>query len=83
MSFGDSNQMDRAQAAELQQFVEEEQRKAAFQEMISRLTDTCWDKCVGKPGNSLSSSERSCLANCVERFLDTTQTIVKRLSSNK
>ena len=33
-------------------FLEEEKRKAMFNEVVSKLADVCFDKCV-KPGASL------------------------------
>lgn len=29
-----------------------EQAKAQMQQTVARLTDTCWDKCIGTPGGS-------------------------------
>ncbi|KAI9476338.1 MAG: Tim10/DDP family zinc finger-domain-containing protein [Benjaminiella poitrasii] len=64
---------------ELGQFLEAEQAKARVQQTVHSLTDTCWDKCISKVNNKLDRSEESCLANCVDRFLDTSMFIVKRL----
>ncbi|KAF7726905.1 Mitochondrial import inner membrane translocase subunit tim8 [Apophysomyces ossiformis] len=64
---------------ELAQFLEAENAKARIQQTVHSLTDTCWDKCVGKVNNKLDRSEEACLSNCVERFLDTSLFIVKRL----
>lgn len=58
---------------ELQQFLLNEQAKAQMQQTVARLTDTCWDKCVGTPGRSLSSREEACLSDCAKRFIETTQ----------
>jgi import inner membrane translocase subunit TIM8 len=66
--------------AELAKFLEAEQAKARLQQSIHTFTDLCWDRCItGKIGSSLSSSEKSCLGNCVDRFLDTSLLVVKRL----
>ena len=54
---------DEKQARELQSFMEMENQKAVIQAAIGKLTETCFDKCVTKPGNKLDSSE----ANCGER----------------
>ncbi|KAI7892311.1 Tim10/DDP family zinc finger-domain-containing protein [Mucor mucedo] len=64
---------------ELAQFLEAEQAKARVQEVVHNMTDTCWDKCISKVNNKLDRSEEACLANCVDRFLDTSLFIVKRL----
>ncbi|CAN8066074.1 unnamed protein product [Agarophyton chilense] len=66
-------------AAAMQAFIQEENQKAAVQQIISKLTDTCWDKCMGKPGAKLSSWETDCISNCAERFLDTSIFIVQRM----
>jgi import inner membrane translocase subunit TIM8 len=71
--------LNEEQQAKLQEFLEIEQQKAKFQSVVHSFTELCWDKCIGKPGTALSSSENSCLAYCVERFLDTSLTIVNRL----
>ncbi|KAK9684323.1 hypothetical protein RND81_10G202300 [Saponaria officinalis] len=67
---------------DLQKFLEVEKQKAMFQEMISKLTSQCWDKCItGTPGSKFSSSEATCLSNCAQRYLDVTQLIVKKFHS--
>ena len=41
------------------------------------MAQTCWDKCMGSPGNYLSSRETACFENCAKRFLETTQLIMQ------
>ncbi|KAL6778803.1 TIM8 [Auxenochlorella protothecoides x Auxenochlorella symbiontica] len=72
---------DQKVSPQLQQFIMEEQAKAQLQQTVARLTDECWDKCMGTPGSSLSSRETACLDNCARRFLDTTQFVVKYFQS--
>ena len=71
---------DAAASAQLQAFLEREQQVAQVQQIISVLTDVCWDKCISSPGGSLSGRESSCLENCAKRFIDTTQFILQRAS---
>ncbi|KAF6161571.1 hypothetical protein GIB67_009450 [Kingdonia uniflora] len=74
--------MDHRPSAELEQFLEQERQKALLQEMVSKLTDVCWDKCItGTPGNKFSNSESSCLSNCAQRYMDMSMMIVKRFQS--
>lgn len=74
------DETDPRAAAAMQAFIQEENQKAAVQQIISKLTNTCWDKCMSsKPGNKLSSWESDCIANCAERFLDTSLLIVQRM----
>ncbi|CDS03774.1 hypothetical protein LRAMOSA01175 [Lichtheimia ramosa] len=75
---GNFNEQDQR---ELAQFLEGENAKARVQQTVHTLTDGCWDKCISKINNKLDRSEEACLANCVERFLDTSMFIVKRLES--
>ncbi|CEJ87616.1 Putative Zn-finger protein [[Torrubiella] hemipterigena] len=59
--------------ADLRQFLANEEQRAMIQSQTHKLTQMCWKRCVtGNIRNSkLDSSEETCLANCVERFLDT------------
>eukprot|EP00850_Spirogloea_muscicola_P002391 SM000009S23520 [mRNA] locus=s9:523846:528399:+ [translate_table: standard] len=67
---------------ELQQFLEQEKQKAMLNELVAKLTDVCWDKCIsGAPGSKFSSGEASCLSNCAQRFLETSSIILRRFES--
>ncbi|KMZ67001.1 Mitochondrial import inner membrane translocase subunit Tim8 [Zostera marina] len=67
---------------ELQHFLEQEKQKAMVSEMVGKLTNVCWDKCItGSPGNKLSSGETGCLANCAQRYMDMSIIIMKRFQS--
>lgn len=72
---------DQAAQRELQDFLKMEQQKAQFQEQVHEFTDMCFDKCITKLGNKLDKSDEGCLTNCVERFLDTSSFLLKRLQS--
>ena len=60
-------------------FLEEEKRKAMFNEVVSKLADVCFDKCVAKPGASLDRYETACLSQCALRYLETGQVIMGRI----
>jgi import inner membrane translocase subunit TIM8 len=60
-----------------------EQHKAVFNELVSLITNKCFEKCVGSPGKSLSSSEQACVSQCTLRFLETNQVILQRLQQQK
>ena len=74
---------DERQQKELQSFMEMENQKAVIQAAISKLTETCFDKCVSKPGNKLDSSEANCIANCAGRYLDNSVFVVNRMMAKK
>jgi|TARA_B110000977_G_scaffold199489_2_gene287039 import inner membrane translocase subunit TIM8 len=64
---------------EMANFLEEEKRKAMFNEVVSKLADVCFDKCVSKPGSSLDRYETACLSQCALRYLETGQVIMGRI----
>ena len=37
---------------------------------LQTVRDRCFDKCITRPGTSMSSSEVSCLAKCCDRYID-------------
>ncbi|GAQ81229.1 TIM8 mitochondrial import inner membrane translocon protein [Klebsormidium nitens] len=67
-----------APSFELQQFLEQEKQKAMVNELVAKLTDSCWEKCMGTPGSKLSSGETACFSNCAQRFLETSQLILQK-----
>lgn len=64
---------------QLQEFILTETQKQRFQVLVHGLTDTCWETCMGKPYSKLDSKTENCIMNCVERFIDATTFITKRL----
>lgn len=34
-----------------------------------KLQENCFDKCVPKPGSSLSSGEQTCMTTCMEKYM--------------
>ncbi|KAI0082187.1 hypothetical protein K474DRAFT_1634141 [Panus rudis PR-1116 ss-1] len=79
-----ADKFDEATQKELATFMEQEQAQARLHSSIHTLTSTCWDKCItGTPSSSFSRYEQGCLANCVERFLDTSLFLVKRIEEQR
>lgn len=66
---------------ELQRLVMMETQRAQFTNNVHSLTDTCWDMCVDKIYNKPDTKAQKCVANCVERFVDTSFFIANKLSS--
>ncbi|KAL1923134.1 uncharacterized protein VTP21DRAFT_9510 [Calcarisporiella thermophila] len=73
------SELDEQSQRELAKFLENENAKLRLQNSIHTFTDMCWDKCITKVGNRLERNDETCLTNCVERFLDTSLFIVRRL----
>lgn len=57
--------------------VQQELQMAYVQEFYTTVRDKCFDKCITKPSNSLSSSEQQCLARCCDRYTEATQIVTK------
>ncbi|XP_013112407.1 mitochondrial import inner membrane translocase subunit Tim8 [Stomoxys calcitrans] len=66
--------------SELQEFLMIEKQKAQVNAQIHEFNEICWDKCIGKPGSKLDSATETCLANCVDRFIDTSLLITQRFA---
>ncbi|KAM0849529.1 hypothetical protein ACQ4PT_053680 [Festuca glaucescens] len=67
---------------DLQRLLEQEKERMMVNEIVSKLTSECWDKCItGAPGSKFSSGETTCMTNCAQRFLDMTQIIARKLGS--
>ncbi|KAI3941617.1 hypothetical protein MKX01_018207 [Papaver californicum] len=74
--------MDGMSSPALQQFIEQEKQRAMLNEMVGKLTDACWDKCItSTPGAKFSSGESSCLSNCAQRYMDMSMIIMKHFQS--
>lgn len=48
---------------------------------IQTLRAKCFDKCITKPGSSLSGSESSCISRCMDRYVEATGIISRALFS--
>ncbi|KAI0757159.1 Tim10/DDP family zinc finger-domain-containing protein [Daedaleopsis nitida] len=78
-----SLKLDPSSQKELEQFIETEQAQARVQSQIHNLTSLCWDKCVGSISSGFSGKEQSCLANCVDRFFDTSAFLVRKVEEKR
>lgn len=67
---------------ELQSFIQQQTQKAELQARVHQLHDICWERCMDKPKNKLDSRLESCMSNCVERFIDTSFFITKRIQQH-
>jgi len=63
----------------LQGALQQEQQRAMVQGVIAKLSEMCFDMCIKKPDSKLSSSEQSCVSNCVNRYLDTSVFVAQRM----
>lgn len=68
--------MDSREQQELSQAL---QQQAALMGNFAAVTHKCFNKCITKPGKTLSYSEESCVTNCVDRYSDTQLFLVERI----
>ncbi|KIY68829.1 hypothetical protein CYLTODRAFT_421282 [Cylindrobasidium torrendii FP15055 ss-10] len=38
--------------------------------LVENMNNKCYTACIPQPGAAISNSEKTCLANCQERFMD-------------
>ncbi|XP_055547833.1 mitochondrial import inner membrane translocase subunit Tim13-like [Wyeomyia smithii] len=58
------------QKDELMSQVKQQIALANAQELLTKMTEKCFKKCIGKPGTELDSSEQKCIAMCMDRYMD-------------
>ena len=65
--------------AQLASFIEQENQKQRYQSVVHTLTEQCWDLCAPSISGRLDGRSETCLANCVERFIDSSNYIINKL----
>ena len=55
------------QKGEIMQAVQQQVALANMQELLQKVTDKCFKKCITSPGSSLGSSDQKCLSLCMDR----------------
>jgi len=80
-SSNSSGGMNGAQRAELMDQVKSQLLVASLQELLSKMSDKCFKKCVYKPGAQLDNSEQKCISMCMDRYMDAWNTVSKTYQS--
>merc|ERR1712043_56797 len=65
------------QKEELMKTVQTQVALANMQELLTKITDKCFKKCIASPGSSLAGSDQKCLAMCMDRYMDTFNLVSK------
>mmetsp|Transcript_3573 Transcript_3573/g.5560 ORF Transcript_3573/g.5560 Transcript_3573/m.5560 type:complete len:82 (+) Transcript_3573:100-345(+) len=63
--------------------VKAEVQAQMMQELVGKITESCFKKCTGKSGDGLDSREQSCLSNCVDRYFETMNVVNHTLASRQ
>ncbi|XP_014291914.1 mitochondrial import inner membrane translocase subunit Tim13 [Halyomorpha halys] len=73
----DSRSLSSSQKEELIENVKQQIAIANAQELITKMSEKCFKKCISKPGASLDNSEQKCVAMCMDRYLETWNLVSK------
>ncbi|KAK3944678.1 putative mitochondrial import inner membrane translocase [Diplogelasinospora grovesii] len=46
-----------------------ESNTANARQLIEKINENCFEKCIPKPGSSLSSGEKTCVTACMEKYM--------------
>lgn len=63
----DLGSMSSTQKSDLMDQVKQQIALANAQELLTKMTEKCFKKCISKPGTELDSSEQKCVAMCMDR----------------
>ncbi|KAJ4310194.1 protein translocase subunit [Neodidymelliopsis sp. IMI 364377] len=66
------------------QIMRQVQQEAAMQNarmLVEKLNEHCFERCVPKPGTSLSSGEEGCFKSCMEKYMSAWNTVSKQYVS--
>lgn len=72
--------MDRLDREEVKKRIQAEVAAATIQELVGDMTDKCYKSCIPKPGSGLDNSERRCLGNCMDRFIDSFNLVTREFT---
>ncbi|KAF2086428.1 hypothetical protein K490DRAFT_11372, partial [Saccharata proteae CBS 121410] len=60
------------------QQVKQESAIANARMLVEKLNEHCFAACVPKPGTSLSSGEQQCFSHCMEKYMQTWNTVSRQ-----
>jgi len=74
-----------ADKMELQTFIQKSQSQLTINEVVGQLTQSCFEKCVKDPitPGRLEKTQETCAANCVSRWFDSQNAVLKAIESQR
>ena len=69
------------QADQIKQQITQELAIANAQELLTKLNEKCFAKCVTSPSSRLDGSEQGCLGKCMDRYMDSWNIVSKAYHS--
>ncbi|KAF7408137.1 hypothetical protein HZH68_002976 [Vespula germanica] len=76
-----TNSLTGAEKSEIMEQVKQQIAVANAQELLTKMIEKCFKKCVIKPGTSLDSTEQKCVAMCMDRYMDAFHLVFKAYSN--
>ncbi|KAI9880208.1 MAG: protein translocase subunit [Pleopsidium flavum] len=58
--------------------VRQEAAVANARQLIEKLNEHCFEKCIPKPGSSLSRGEETCFTHCMEKYMAAWNTVSRQ-----
>ncbi|KAI4737639.1 hypothetical protein E4T50_11889 [Aureobasidium sp. EXF-12298] len=80
MSFlgGSSAPTGASQTQAIKQQVAQEAAVANARQLVEKLNEHCFERCIPKPGSSLSSGESTCYSQCMEKYMSAWNVVSKQ-----
>ncbi|KAK6008765.1 hypothetical protein QM012_000668 [Aureobasidium pullulans] len=80
MSFlgGSSPAAGASQTQAIKQQVAQEAAVANARQLVEKLNEHCFERCIPKPGSSLSSGESTCYSQCMEKYMSAWNVVSKQ-----
>ncbi|KAK4945087.1 protein translocase subunit [Elasticomyces elasticus] len=63
---------------EIMNQIRQEAAVANARQLVEKLNEHCFERCVPKPGASLSSGETTCYTTCMEKYMAAWNTVSRQ-----
>ncbi|KAG9685814.1 hypothetical protein KCU98_g15692, partial [Aureobasidium melanogenum] len=67
-----------SQTQAIKQQVAQEAAVANARQLVEKLNEHCFERCIPKPGSSLSSGESTCYSQCMEKYMSAWNVVSKQ-----
>ncbi|KAF0990910.1 hypothetical protein HZS_1676 [Henneguya salminicola] len=71
----DSSTMSPEEQEEVIRAIEARVTQKTFLSLYDNIVSTCFDSCINKPTGILGENEKTCVNNCVNRYIETLQIV--------
>ncbi|KAL7275287.1 protein translocase subunit [Rhizina undulata] len=59
----------------LMQSIQQEANVENARILIDKINEKCFEKCIPKPGTSLAPGEKTCITNCMQKYMSAWNTV--------